>query len=331
MSTDLQKFNPANLAAIIGNDALQQVNDEFSAGIASSDFLPMISIKGSRFRLRMDGDETVLPDASIEVFLITSRPNVSKMYYPDGYTAGGDNNKPTCSSADGQYPDSNIEQPFSPTCQLCPNNAWGSKISAASGKKIKACTDYKMIVLALTAMPEKAFALRIPAASLKPFAAYIGKLNLAGIPANTAKTKLSLDVTQEYPSLLFDYAGTVDSREQYEAVVALAQTIEVLNAVKVSPRVAATDLAPQQTAQQPVVVPPVAPAPAPVEEVKAEPTLAEILGKSKADTKEKKTRAKKTEEAAPAVETAPAPAPAPAAEPTEQITNLDSLLAKLKK
>lgn len=336
----LTQFNPALLAGIIGNDALATVNDGFSAGISSGDFLPMLSIRGNRFRIRMDGEETVIPETSIEVFLVTSRPNASKTFYQGGYAPGGENKAPDCSSSDGVYPDANVESPQNDTCQLCPNNAWGSKIGI-TGKKSKACQDYKLIVLVLAAMPEKAFALRIPAASLKAFGAYIGKLKMSSVPANAARTRISLGAT-EYPSLLFDFAGTVETKEQYDAITALGQSVEVLHAVKIEPRIPqiAAPAAPVVTAQQPVVVPtpaPVAPVvaevpvPAPVvapEPVAvAEPGLADLLG---AKTKKTKKADKPLE-----VEVLPPETPAPAEttpnEPVDQVTSLDGLLSKLKK
>jgi hypothetical protein len=59
MEQSLAKFNPAALAAIIGQENLAAVNDQFAGGISSGDFLPQISIRGNRFRLKMDGEEHV--------------------------------------------------------------------------------------------------------------------------------------------------------------------------------------------------------------------------------------------------------------------------------
>lgn len=329
----LEKFNPAALAGIIGKEELAVVNDPFAGGISGGEFIPQISIRGNRFRLKIGGEETVLRDAFIEAFLVTSRPNISKTFYAGGYNPSAENKAPDCSSADGEHPDRNVDNPVATNCQVCPNNAWGSKISQVTGKKSKACNDYKLIVLALTAAPDKAFALRIPAASLKPFAAYIQKLNLAGVPANAAKTRVSLGDT-EFPSLQFEFAGTVDTREDYETITNLAQESDVLNAVKIQAR----SSEPTHTAQQPVVVAEVAPAPAPAPapvpvpdptpepepEAAPAPGLAELLG----------TKPKAAKKAAPKKKAEPAPAsvatPAPATEDGGEITSLDQLLGKLK-
>lgn len=322
MSNALEKFNPSALAKILGREEIAVVNDAFAGGIQSGDFLPQISIRGNRFRLKIKGEETVLKDNSIEVYLVTARSNVSKTFYADGYSAG-EAKAPDCSSADGVYPDANVENPVSPTCQTCPNNAWGSKISKATGKQSKACSDYKLVVLALTASPETAFALRIPAASLKPFASYIGKLNLAGVPANTARTRITLGDT-EFPSLEFEFVGTVDTREDYETLTELADSSDVLNAIKIQAR----NEPASHAAQQPVAVP--APTPESEPELEASPaeadasSLADLLGKPK-------TAAKSKAKAKPEPEPEPEPAPAPVAEDGGEIKSLDQLLANLKK
>jgi hypothetical protein len=336
MSNALEKFNPGALAAIIGQEAVAETNDVFAGGISTGEFLPMLSIRGNRFRLRIDGDETVLPETAINVILVTSRANVSKVFYPGQFNPGAEDKKPVCSSSDGMYPDAGVDQPQSETCQLCPNGAWGSKITP-SGKKGKACNDYKLVVLALAMKPDTAFALRIPASSLKPFSGYIQKLKLAGVPADAAITKISLG-NEEYPTLNFDFVSTVSTREQYEQVKELAQSVEVLNAVKIAPRNSAAPTV-NHAAEQPVVAPITEPTPAPpvaepapvveapvaVEEAAPQSgALADLLGGSK-----KGKGKKKADEAAPVA--------APAATATEvpaeggEIKGLDQLLAKMKK
>lgn len=325
MDNTLEKFNPAALAAIIGKADVAIVNDPFSGGISGGEFLPQVSIRGNRFRLKINGEETVLKENAIEVYLITSRPNISKTFYAGGYNPSAESKAPDCSSADGTYPDANVDNPVSTNCQVCPNNAWGSKISQVTGKKSKACNDYKLIVLALAMAPDTAFALRIPAASLKPFASYISKLNLASVPANTARTRISLGDT-EFPSLEFNFVDTVDTREDYETIKALAESSDVLNAVKIQARSQTVTAEPTQSAQQPVVIQVTEPA-VEAEPEAQEPDLATLLGKPKTAAK------KSSKKAAPAVEEAPAPK----AEPTTSdedggaITSLDQLLGKLKK
>jgi hypothetical protein len=318
----LEKFNPGALASIIGAENIAAINDDFSGGIQGGSFLPTISIKGREFRLKIDGEETRLPEKHLDVFLISSRPAVSKTFYSAAWGGADSAGKPDCSSADGVVPDSNVDHPQNSNCQLCPNNAWGSKITATSSKG-KACADYKLIVLVLKQAPDSPFALRIPAASLKIFSSYISKLKMAGVPANAAVTRLSF-TDAEFPQLDFDFIDTVKSKEEYAQLAALAESSEVLEAVHITPR--AQVAAAPVTATQPVVAEVAEHVAEPVAEVAPEaeePTLADILAKNKGAKKEKKAKP----------EVAPAPEPvatAAAPEAEAEIKGLDDLLAKMK-
>lgn len=345
----LEKFNPGALASIIGAENVAAINDDFSGGIQSSNFLPQISIKGREFRLKIDGEETRLPDKSLNVFLISSRTSVSKTFYKGAWGGADSAGKPDCSSADGVVPDDNVDEPQNSNCQLCPNNAWGSKITATSNKG-KACSDYKLLVVSLQAAPDTPFALRVPAASLKPFSAYIAKLKMAGVPANAAVTKLSFS-DAEYPQLEFDFVDTVKSKDDYLVLTELAESSDVLEAVHIKPRAA---IAPAPAVAEVAAVPSVQPVVAevvehvPIEVVveppvveeapTAEPTLAEILAKNKTTAKPRAKKAKPelvveaapAAETAPAVEAAPVTAAVPAPAESQEIKGLDQLLAKMK-
>lgn len=314
MSEALEKFNPANLAAIIGSENLAAVNTDFSGGI-NTDFLPTISIRGKEFRLKIAGEEKVVPNRELKVFFIASRPNISKTFYAGSWKPGQEASAPDCSSADGIYPDSNVATPQHTTCQLCPNNAWGSKISETGGKG-KACQDYKLVVLVLQGYEDNPFVLRIPPASLKPFGAYVKRMEMMNVPVNAAVTRITFEDT-EFPNLRFEFGGeTVKTREQFMALQEVAASVEVTNAIKIQPRAAAPAALPEATAVQPVVaeVKEVeAPAPA-----AAEPDLATLLASNKKKTTKKK--------AAEVVEEAPAPA-----EDNHTIKGLDDLFAKRKK
>lgn len=349
----LEKFNPGALASIIGTENVADINDDFSGGIQTSNFLPQISIKGREFRLKIDGEETRLPDKFLKVFLISSRTSVSKTFYKGAWGGADTAGAPDCSSANGDVPDDNVKEPQNSNCQLCPNNAWGSKITATSNKG-KACSDYKLLVVSLQAAPDTPFALRVPAASLKPFSAYIAKLKMAGIPANAAVTTLSF-TDAEYPQLQFDFEGElVRSKDEYAVLTELAESSEVLEAVHIKPRTQQIAAVPAVTPDPAAIIAPsvqpvvaegvvehvpveiVEPVAEPVVEQAAEPTLAELLEKNK--TKRKPKAKPELVVETPAAVEAPAPAvveAAPAATvpaPAEggEIKGLDQLLAKMK-
>jgi hypothetical protein len=135
----------------------------------------------------------------------------------------------------------------------------------------------------------------------------------------------------EYPSLEFDFGGTVDTKEQYEQIVALGESAEVLAAVKIAPRAQAPSASQQPTVVETAPAPAVeeVPAPVPAEEAPAK-SLSDLLGtKPKAAPKKKAEKpVEPTPEPVVAVEAAPA---TPVAEEGGEITSLDQLLSKLKK
>lgn len=317
----LEKIDPGALAALMTPEEIENFNADFSAGVAA-EFLPQLSIRGGKFRLKIGGQEEILPERSIDVHFIGARGAISKTYYKGGYDPKAEQKAPDCSSIDSQYPDSNIKDPQAANCQICDYNAWGSAKGESKGK---ACSDYKQIVVSLAVAPEVAFGLRIPPTSFKPFGSYLQKLKMANAPANAAITRMTLG-DEEYPTLSFDFAGLVD-RGTFEKIKAVAGSAEVQQVIQIQPR--ALKAAEPVSAQQPVVVEtvtlPVAELESAVEQAtqNVQPdssALAALLAKNK--PAEKKTRAKKEK---PVVEDE-AIVEAPAA----LITDVNALLKKMQ-
>ncbi len=313
----LEKIDLTALAQFINPEDLAAMNDKFAGGISGGTFLPEIKYRGNRWRLKVEGVEQVLPGDFIHVHLIEARPNVSKTFYVGGYEQGSDA-KPDCSSIDGFVPDSHIQNPQADNCQTCQNNAWGSKISESGGKG-KACSDYKQIVVAFRGHLDKAFALRVPAASLKGYKSYITQLGYNKVPAPLAITQITLDPETTYPSLLFSCVGVQADKTTWDAAKALAETTDVRQVVQIQPRADRALEAPK-TAEQPVVVE----APAAEPEKTAAPDLRSILE----GTTAKKTRSKKksVEEV---IEESTSTSEEPAAVEPGVVNSLDELLSKL--
>lgn len=338
MSEALEKIDRGALAALMSPEEIESFNSDFSAGIGG-DFLPTISIRGGKLRAKIEGEENELP-SELPIVFLGARPCISKAYYEGSYNPRAEQKGPDCSSADGNYPDSNIEQPCSPTCQTCPNNAWGSR---GNGSKGKACGDYKQVAVMIAGV-DQAFSLRIPPSSFKPYSAYIKQLSMGGVPLIAAKTVLTL-VGDEFPIVNLKYDGLVD-RATFEQAKAWAAKAEVQTLVQIQSRPDPVQKVAQQvvqSAQQPVVVPTSEPEAIATGSETPEPetpkkSLAELLGKSEA--KPKATRKKKTvedvieestaESVMSPVEKVIAQDEEPAQATTEAAAKLNALLAKMK-
>lgn len=218
---------PAHLQHFAANAALMGMNQAASAGITSSGW-PRISIKSSRFRLQSPGgEEVVVPTLDLDVVLVDANPHgLSKVYYANAYDPSVEDAAPDCYSDNGVGPSSKAAKPQCGTCAACPHNVWGSKI-APSGKQTKQCTDYKKVAVLIAANPDgPIFELRIPPASLKNFAEYIGAMDKRGMPACTVVTKLKFDTNADHPKLMFEAAGWA-TEEQARVISEVIGTDEV--------------------------------------------------------------------------------------------------------
>lgn len=230
MSNALTTSNlPQHLQALMGNTALQSINQDAVKGIGVGAW-PRISIKGSRFRLQdPQGQEVVVPDYYLDVVIVAVNPHgLSKIFYAGAYDPNSDGIAPDCYSDNGIAPSIRASKPQCSTCAACPNNVWGSKITP-SGSQVKACADIKKIAVLLannTSGP--VFELRVPGASLANFAAYVRGLDSGGIPAASIITRLQFDTTADYPKLLFGTPVVQEGKSPYITPAMLADVMEVL-------------------------------------------------------------------------------------------------------
>jgi hypothetical protein len=165
---------PAHLA---GRQS-RHVTDALAAGIGMS-AVPYISIEGNRFTLvDVAGNQIPVPTHDpqigvyVDVVIVDANPNPSKVFYDTKY----DPNvaaAPACYSDNGIGPSKNSAKPQSPTCAACPQNVWGSEISAVSGKARQACNTIKKIAVLIPNDPHKIiYRLQCPPASLKNLKIY---------------------------------------------------------------------------------------------------------------------------------------------------------------
>lgn len=193
------------LAELFGQVYDQQA-DDLSGGVSVG--FPVLSIKGKVFHIKQGGEAELVtapgtddPAPSLEVVLLKANPNISKVYYPNGYVDGADE-KPTCYSNNGIQPEQDSEEIQSTSCAKCPHNQWGSRITD-DGRKGKACSDSRRVAVAPAGDVSNAMLLRVPAASLKPLSEYGKALNKRGVPYQAVITKLSFDHTVAHPLLKF--------------------------------------------------------------------------------------------------------------------------------
>ena len=202
---------PTNFGQMSSRFAGQKVENELAAGVASG--YGIISYRGKVWRIKHRGEErdVMRPDGdgpahSIEVVIVRSSTNLSKIFYKDGYKEGS-TESPDCFSTNGLTPDASSKAKQANTCAGCPQNAWGSRITPA-GKPGKACSDSKRAtVVPLADLTNEAYGgpmlLRIPAASLQDAATYATTLAQLGYPLEAVATRIAFDTKEAYPKFVF--------------------------------------------------------------------------------------------------------------------------------
>lgn len=200
---------PTNLAIPEHMLARMAVTSELAAtlasGISMSESPPRISLKGSRFRLVVDGAETVLPASELNLVIVGANSRLSKVLYLGKYNpdsiAG-----PDCISSDGVRPDIAAENPQNDLCDTCPQNMWGSKI-ADNGTKLKACSDQKRLAVISPHDPTSVYLLLVTPTSMKSLNTYTKELINRGISPELVMTTFAFDIESSHPKLKFSFGG----------------------------------------------------------------------------------------------------------------------------
>ena len=220
MSTALAIRDIQLPAHLQNQTALLNESKQAAGGIKAGGF-PSISIKGSKFHVKKDGESKMISDPrdhelplmKLKVVIVGWNPNVSKTYFEGEYEAGSDK-EPDCRSDDGRFPDADIAVPQHTDCTSCKQNMWGSKVSKTSGKDVKACSDNKRLaVIAADALESEALGLQVTPAALKDFKSYADLLNSKSIPVQSVVTELTFDPQAGFPKLQFGFGGFLDAQQ----------------------------------------------------------------------------------------------------------------------
>lgn len=231
MSTSLV---PQSFGAVSTRFANLPAADDLGAGVQGG--FGHVGYKGKVWSIRHRGETINLmrPDGdgpmnSIEVVIIKAAGNLSKNYYPNGYTEGT-NERPYCFSSNGQTPDPSVPaaQRQASVCAQCKWDAFGSKPLRTDGTpsgKGKACTDAKRLaVVPLSDIDNEFFGgpllLRVPAGSLQDLASYGGKMNAAGYPYYAVGTRIAFDPNDPFPKFVFSGIRAL-SDEEADKILAL--------------------------------------------------------------------------------------------------------------
>ncbi len=221
-------FESANVPAHLRKAAAALAAADLITGVSAG--YNVISIKGKTWAVVKGGERKVVLDSerepvrSIKVVIVKGNPQVSKVFYAEGYSEGSDA-KPTCYSNDGVAPAPDSDEKQSPKCATCKHNQWGSAVSRETGMagKGKACADSRRLAVMQADLQGEPMLLRVPPASLKAVADYARALDSKSVPYNGVVTKLSFDPDAASPKLVLKFDSFLDEN-QYAQVQELYES-----------------------------------------------------------------------------------------------------------
>lgn len=231
-----------DLATLIANNpALIQTGlDEDTMAVAGSgaNQTKRLSIKGGVFRKMVGGKEVgAIEDRHMNIIFVKMAHSASRQCYEGTYEEGK-TVSPICWSNDSIKPDSDVEHPCAPTCDVCPNSAKGSNDSGV-GTKCK--LSWRTAVVLPQDPAGDVLEFVIPAASAFgkeengrwPFKSYVGMLASNNIAAGRVVTKVQFDTKVQYPKVLFSPIGAVDTND-YQTIADQGKTQAAEAAIKLS-------------------------------------------------------------------------------------------------
>ncbi len=193
-------------------------------GISSG--FPIIRIRGSKWWLSTGKDEEHrIPVDDLDVVILRAPPFASRAYYK-GYK--GDRSKgerPLCSSLHGDRPDSDVPEPQSELCGMCPRN---QTYTNDRGMKVRDCSNGKRLAVLpwvswtteLLGKPLlRPCLLRVPGASLQALKVYGEELDRAGVPYYGLLTRISFEEKKEYPQMIFNYNTEIQLDDESAAII----------------------------------------------------------------------------------------------------------------
>ena len=242
-----------------------------SGGTSTGPSIKRISIKGSVFRMVVEGKEVAKnEERAMNVVIVGAAQYNSRTFYEATFTEGQGAKMPDCFSDNGISPNAKSTAPQAASCKDCPQNVDGS---APSGKGRACRFSRRLAVLLENDQQGDVFQLTLPAQSIfgkgvdgkLPLEAYVRLLGTNNVSVTSVVTEMRFDTSSATPKLTFKAVRYLEE-DEFANALAKGKTTEAKTAIGSTP--AAVDGAPQLAVAKPIVKT----EPAMSEEVTPEPT-----------------------------------------------------------
>lgn len=238
--SDLDLFKGNSLVSGDLFKSLMDANKKMAGGSGATG--RRISIRGSRFRMIVDGEQVSVSKNSTLNMVIVDAASIARTYYEGAFDPENPT-PPVCWSPDTRKPGEDVpeDQRKSATCGDCPMNVKGS----GQGES-RACRFSQRLAVMLEGENDQVYQLQLPATSLFGSAdgadmglqAYIKYLSAHNTPAIAVMTEMRFDDDATAPKLYFRPVRALDE-DELKAAIELRDSDEAKKAIEFT--VAQTD------------------------------------------------------------------------------------------
>lgn len=201
-----------------------------------------ISIRGSRFRMIVDGEQVSVSKHNTLNMVIVDAASIARTYYEGAFDAENPS-APVCWSGDTRKPSDDVpeDQRVATTCGDCPMNVRGS----GQGES-RACRFSQRLAVMLEGEDDQVYQLQLPATSIFGAAegadmglqAYIKYLSAHNTPAIAVMTEMRFDDDATAPKLYFRPTRALEE-DELKAAIAMRDSDDAKKAIEFT--VAQTD------------------------------------------------------------------------------------------
>jgi len=181
-----------------------------------------ISIRGSVFRMMVDGKEVAVnEERAMNVVVVNANNGVSRSYFSGAYVEG-EHATPDCASDDGVTPRADSKDIQSIKCATCPQNIKGS----SSDGKSRACGFSQRLAVVLdNDLGGDVYQLNLPSQSIfggaeqgkMPLQTYVKLLASNNVPITAVVTEMRFDTSSSTPKLTFRAIRPLTQAEMAQA------------------------------------------------------------------------------------------------------------------
>ena len=220
--------------SLVSSDLFKSLLDDNKKMAGGNGTNSRISIRGSRFRMMVGGEQVSVRKDSTLNMVIVNAAEIARTYYEGAFDAENPS-APVCWSADSKTPSSDVpeDQRKAARCADCPMNIKGS-----GQGETRACRFSQRLAVMLEGDTDKVYQMQMPATSIFGAAAgndmglqaYVKFLSQHNTPAIAVMTEARFDDDATAPKLYFRATRALEE-DELQAAIAMRDSDEAKQAI----------------------------------------------------------------------------------------------------